>query len=68
MARTTLDIDPTVLDELRRRQRHEGKSLGQLASELLADAIARSDQSEDAKPSSLRWRTKRRSAWVHESI
>jgi hypothetical protein len=40
MARTTLDLDPTVLRELRRRSTREGKSMGQVASELLARAVA----------------------------
>jgi hypothetical protein len=40
MARTTLDIDPSVLQELRERGARDGKSLGQLASELLAAALA----------------------------
>lgn len=39
MPRTTLDIDATVLTELRRRQAVEGKTLGGLASELLAQAL-----------------------------
>ncbi len=38
--RTTLDLDPIVLDQLRARQKREGKSLGQLASELLNQALA----------------------------
>ncbi len=38
--RTTLDLDPLVLDQLRARQKREGKSLGQLASELLSQALA----------------------------
>lgn len=38
--RTTLDIDAPVLKELKRRQKAEGKSLGRLASELLAHALA----------------------------
>ena len=38
--RTTLDIDDPVLKELKRLQRSEGKSLGRLASELLARALA----------------------------
>lgn len=42
MARTTLDIDGSVLRELRIRQRREGKTLGQLVSELLAAALSRS--------------------------
>jgi hypothetical protein len=41
--RTTLDIDDPVLRELKRRQRTEGKSLGKVASELLARALAESD-------------------------
>ena len=40
MARTTLDLDPSVLQELRRRSRREGKSMGQVASEVLAGALA----------------------------
>ena len=40
MARTTLDLDPGVLRELRRRGDREGKSMGQVASELLARAVA----------------------------
>jgi hypothetical protein len=40
MARTTLDLDPSVLRELRRRGRRERKSMGRVASELLARALA----------------------------
>jgi len=39
MARTTIDIDAAVLRELKKRQRREGKTLGQLVSELLASAL-----------------------------
>jgi len=38
--RTTIDIDPVVLAELKRRQSTERKSLGALVSELLAGALA----------------------------
>ena len=38
--RTTIDLDPAVLRELKRRQQVEGKTLGQLASELLAEAMS----------------------------
>jgi hypothetical protein len=41
MTRTTLDIDAAVLRGLKRRQKREGKSLGQLVSELLAGALDR---------------------------
>jgi hypothetical protein len=40
MPRTTIDLDPTVLRELRRRSSREGKSMGPIASELLARAVA----------------------------
>jgi plasmid stability protein len=40
MARTTIDLDPAVLRELRRRSARSGKSMGQVASELLARAVA----------------------------
>lgn len=39
--RTTLDLDPAVVRELRRRSDREGKSMGRVASELLAAATAR---------------------------
>jgi hypothetical protein len=43
MARTTIDLDPAVLRELRRRSEREGKSMGQVATELLASALANHD-------------------------
>jgi plasmid stability protein len=43
MPRTTLDLDGSVLSELRRRGRRDGKSMGRLASELLAEALAREE-------------------------
>jgi hypothetical protein len=51
--RTTLDIDSSVLEELRRRQRRENKSLGQLASELLAHALAATEA--EYPPAPLAW-------------
>jgi hypothetical protein len=54
MPRTTIDLDATVLRELKRRQRAEGRTLGQLASELLASALA---TSERAGPPRFRWTT-----------
>jgi hypothetical protein len=39
--RTTLDIDQRILKELKSRGKVEGKSLGALASELLAQALVR---------------------------
>jgi hypothetical protein len=51
--RTTIDIDSSVLEELRRRQRRENKSLGQLASELLAHALAMT--ADEHPPAPLEW-------------
>jgi hypothetical protein len=50
MPRTTLDIDTSVLEELRARQRHEGKTLGRLASELLATALQETEPDEAEQP------------------
>lgn len=48
--RTTLDIDDTILRELKRLQQREGTSLGRLASDLLARALKTTDESP--RPSS----------------
>jgi hypothetical protein len=53
MPRTTLEIDASVLTELRRRGEAEHKSMGQLASELLASALAAAEPA--AAPSAFRW-------------
>jgi len=55
MSRTTLDLDPTVLAQLRARGRAEHKSLGRLASELLARAL---DDPAPVAPRPLRWISK----------
>lgn len=49
MARTTLDLDPSVVRELRRRGNRERKSMGRVASELLAGALAESGQGAQAR-------------------
>jgi hypothetical protein len=54
--RTTVDIDPPVLNDLKRLQKREGKSLGRLVSELLAEAIGRR-KIPSGKPLPLRWHT-----------
>ncbi len=42
--RTTLDLDPAVLEELKRRRAAEGKPMGAIASELLRQALASQPQ------------------------
>lgn len=51
MPRTTIDLDATVLRELKQRQRETGGTLGELASELLASALAKREG--ERRP--LRW-------------
>lgn len=51
--RTTLDIDDSVLRQLKEHQRGRGESLGALASELLAKALA--DATTEQAPQPLEW-------------
>ena len=53
MHRTTIDIDASVLRELKRRQRRERTTLGQLVSELLARALAEENDVTELEP--LEW-------------
>ena len=54
MTRTTLDIDGPVLEDLKRIQKRDKKSLGRTASELLAEAISRYG-SRKKKPVQFDW-------------
>lgn len=45
MTRTTLNLDPSVMRELRERSARERKSIGELASQLLAHGLR-----EERKP------------------
>jgi len=55
MPRTTFDLDATVLADLRRRAAAEGKSMGQVASELLAVGLG-DEKPTEAQP--LNWARK----------
>jgi hypothetical protein len=49
--RTTVDLDDAVLRELKRLQKREGKALGRLVSDLVAQALAlRKASAESPKP------------------
>jgi hypothetical protein len=54
MPRTTVDLDAAVLRDLKRRQKREGKALGQLISELVAAALAREKTADHGTPP-FRW-------------
>lgn len=49
--RTTLDIDDPILFEVKRLHEVEGRSMGSIVSELLADALARRRASVRVRPS-----------------
>jgi hypothetical protein len=52
--RTTVDLDPPILKELKRLQKTEGKSLGRLVSDLLAAALAARHDARRTPPA-FRW-------------
>jgi hypothetical protein len=52
--RTTIDIDDPILKDLKRLQRREGKSLGRLVSDLLAEALATTRRGIPPPPA-FRW-------------
>lgn len=61
--RTTLDIDDTILSELKVLKAREGGSLGQLVSSLLARQLA--EQQRDAAPvASFAWTSRSMGARV----
>jgi hypothetical protein len=57
MPRTTLNLDPSVLRELKRRARDEHKSLGDVVSEIAGPVLAR--RSQTRRDPELRWRVAR---------
>jgi hypothetical protein len=69
--RTTVDIDDPVLKDLKKIQKKEGKSLGRLISDLLAQALGeRKSPKASARPA--RWISKAMGARVdladHEAL
>ena len=63
MPRTTIDIDGPILRDLKRLQKREGKSLGRLVSDLLAQALSQHDAAQ-AAPRPFRWISRRMGARV----
>ena len=58
--RTTIDLDDGVLRELKKRRSREGRTLGAIASELLASAL----REGDAPASPLTWTSRSMGAAV----
>lgn len=54
MPRTTVNLDASVLGQLKRRQHKERRSLSELVNQLLARALAETEDSDEmTRP--LRW-------------
>ena len=53
--RTTIDIDDPILKDLKRLQRREGKSLGRLVSDLLAQSLANQGAAESSARPDFNW-------------
>jgi hypothetical protein len=62
MARTTVDIDAPILKELKSLQKKEKRSLGQIMSQLLAEALSRRTKAH--KPAKLQWVTRAMNATI----
>ncbi|HUF08405.1 MAG TPA: hypothetical protein VMO47_03725 [Rhodothermales bacterium] len=58
MPRTTINIDATVLAQLKKRSRLEGKSIDEIVSEVLARNLSHADQD----PGRLEWATRKMGA------
>lgn len=56
MPRTTVDVDATVLKELKAQARREGKSLGALISELAAQGLKAGEAS--GKKQRVSWKSR----------
>ena len=53
MARTTIDIDDPILKEIKAIQKKEGRSMGKIVSQLLAEALV--EQVTSAKTPRFKW-------------
>ncbi len=53
MSRTTINIDDPVLKEIKAIQKKEGRSMGKIVSQLLAEALVR--QKTPAKAPRFKW-------------
>ena len=64
MPRTTVNLDAPVLRDLKRLQKKEGKSLGRLMSDLLAQALGRMRAEKPPASPGLQWTSRRMEARV----
>ena len=62
--RTTVDIDDPILKDLKKIQKKQGKSLGRLISDLLAQALAENRTPKASDMPAPRWISKEMGARV----
>jgi len=62
--RTTVDIDDPILREVKAMHVKEGRSMGAIISELLADALARRRAASSRARPSFRWTSRTMKALV----
>ena len=62
--RTTVDIDDPILREVKAIHEKEGRSMGAVVSELLADALARRRASRSRSRPAFRWTSRPMKALV----
>jgi macrodomain Ter protein organizer (MatP/YcbG family) len=56
MSRTTIDIDPSILKEMKALAQKRGRTLGETVSVLLAEALAEVNKASEQPP--FRWISK----------
>ena len=56
MARTTIDIDDPILKEIKAIQKREGRSMGKIVSQLLAEALIKQKATE--KTPKFKWNSR----------
>ena len=61
--RTTIDIDDPILRQIKLLQQEQGKSLGRLVSDLLAQSLAQANK-RSARGPAFRWLSKPMNARV----
>ncbi len=61
--RTTIDIDDPILREVKAIHEKEGRSIGAVVSELLADALSRR-RAARSRPTGFRWTARPMNALV----
>jgi len=56
MTRTTIDIDDPILKEIKAIQKREGRSMGKIVSQLLAEALIK--QKATVKTPKFKWNSR----------